>query len=283
MTERAATPVKTLDVTLDAGPPAMHASLQSRRNPAARAGPERIALLQAIRTLGSISAAAKSVGLSYKGAWDAVQALNNLFETPLVTSQTGGRQGGAAQVTPAGEAVLRAFSRVETALADVATQLDEALGDAGTSSGALIWGLGMKTTARNLWRGVVETISDGAVNAEVRLRISPDITLVAIVTTESVTELGLAPGRSAIAMVNASSIILTDAEATLRTSARNSLTGMVTRHEKGAVNDEITLELAPGKTLVATITQQSAEDLGLGPGKPATALIKASHVILAVD
>jgi molybdate transport system regulatory protein len=121
------------------------------------------------------------------------------------------------------------------------------------------------------------------VNAEVRLRISPDIALVAIVTSESVTELGLAPGRAAIAMVNASSIILTDADANLRTSARNSLTGVVTRHEKGAVNDEITLELAPGKTLVATITQQSAEDLGLQPGSTATALIKASHVILAVD
>ena len=45
--------------------------------------------------------AARACGLSYKGAWDAVQALNNLFERPLVEAQTGGRQGGAAAVTAA--------------------------------------------------------------------------------------------------------------------------------------------------------------------------------------
>ena len=51
----------------------------------------------------------------------------------------------------------------------------------------------------------------------------------------------------------------------------------------GAVNDEVTLELAPGKQLVAVITRSAAEELGLAVGEAATALIKASHVILAVD
>ena len=261
----------------------MHALLQSRRNPAARAGPERIALLQAIRDLGSISAAAKAVGLSYKGAWDAVQALNNLFERPLVVSQPGGRLGGAAVVTEAGEAVLAAFARVESALADVAAQLDEALGDAGAPAGSLAWGLGMKTSARNVLRGEVEAVSAGAVNGEVRLRITPDIAIVAIVTSESIEELALTPGRQAVALINASSVILARGAGDWKTSARNALGGVIVGHEKGAVNDEITLELAPGKTLVATITRQSADDLGLALGAAAMALIKASHVILAVD
>jgi molybdate transport system regulatory protein len=63
-------------------------------------GARRIALLEAIGEHGSITAAAKTVGLSYKGAWDAVQALNNLFDQALVVSRAGGRQGGAASVTP---------------------------------------------------------------------------------------------------------------------------------------------------------------------------------------
>ena len=60
----------------------------------------RMALVEAIGELGSISAAARKVGLSYKAAWDAVQALNNLFEAPLVEAAPGGSRGGTAALTP---------------------------------------------------------------------------------------------------------------------------------------------------------------------------------------
>ncbi len=263
--------------------PALHALFQSRRHPGARVGPERIALLQGIRELGSISAAARRAGLSYKGAWDAVQALNNLFEAPLVLSQAGGRLGGAAVVTPAGVAVLAAFSGVEAALADVAARLDAALGAEGAADRLTIWSFGMKTSARNLFRGVVEAMADGAVNGEVRLRITPDIVLVAIISSGSVAELGLAPGRPAAALISANSVILTVEAEGLRTSARNQLGGTVVRHEVGAVNDEVILELAPGKLLTAIVTRESARQLGLVVGGRVQALIKASHVILAVD
>ena len=95
------------------------AQVQLRRGADARAGPDRMRLLRAIRDLGSISAAAKAEGLSYKGAWDAVQALNNLFAQPLVSAQPGGARGGTAQVTAAGVAVLAAYASVEGDLATV--------------------------------------------------------------------------------------------------------------------------------------------------------------------
>ncbi len=237
--------------------PALHALFQSRRHPGARVGPERIALLQGIRELGSISAAARRAGLSYKGAWDAVQALNNLFEAPLVLSQAGGRLGGAAVVTPAGVAVLAAFSGVEAALADVAARLDAALGADGAADRLTIWSFGMKTSARNLFRGVVEAVADGAVNGEVRLRITPDIVMVAIISSGSVAELGLAPGRPAAALISANSVILTVEAEGLRTSARNQLAGTVVRHEVGVVNDEVIVELSPGKLLTAIVTREN--------------------------
>ena len=62
---------------------------------------ERIALIEAVGDLGSISAAAKKVGLSYKGAWDAIQTLNNLFDAPVIEAAPGGKAGGAAQVNSA--------------------------------------------------------------------------------------------------------------------------------------------------------------------------------------
>lgn len=262
--------------------PLMHAMIQSRRHPGARVGPERMALLQAIRELGSIRAAATRAGLSYKGAWDAVQALNNLFDAPLVVSQAGGRQGGAAVVTSAGDAVLAAFSEVETTLAGVADRLDTALGGNLAADSLTLWSFGMKTSARNLFRGVVDAVDEGAVNGEVRLRISPEIVLVAIISNGSIAELGLAPGRLAAALINASSVILAvDAEG-LRTSARNLLTGVVVAHEIGAVNDEVVLELAPGKQLTANVTRESARQLEIAVGRRIQALVKASQVILAV-
>lgn len=263
--------------------PHLSALFQSRRNPAARVGAERVALLREIAARGSISAAAKATGFSYKGAWDAVQALNNLFEQPLVVSRAGGAHGGTAVVTPAGEALLAAFARIETALAQVSDQLDAALADAGAPSQALLWSFGMKTSARNVFRGVIEAVTPGAVNAEVRLRVAPEHVVTAIVTTDSVGDLGLCPGREALALISASSVILATGEGALRTSARNALFGVVAAHEPGAVNDEVTLELAPGKQLVAVITRSAAEALDLKVGDRATALIKASHVILAVD
>jgi len=57
----------------------------------------------------------------------------------------------------------------------------------------------------------------------------------------------------------------------------------VIRHERGAVNDEVVLEIDEGKTITATITRESADTLGVAPGLEMQALIKASHVILAVE
>src|SRR4051812_41346780 len=196
----------------------VQAFLQLRKGSASRVGPDRIRLLTAIQAHGSIAAAAKAAGLSYKGAWDAVQALNNLFERPLVTAQTGGRQGGAAQVTRAGQAVLVAYAKVEDGLSQLVGQLEDALGDADVDLTSLIWSFGMKTSARNALRGVVETVTQGAVNAEVTLRISPSVAIVAIVTRESVEDLGLARGREAIALIKSSFVILAQGDEGLKTS-----------------------------------------------------------------
>ena len=60
-------------------------------------GDKRVRLLEAIEAHGSISQAAKQVPLSYKAAWDAVDAMNNLADRPLVERSTGGRAGGGLQ------------------------------------------------------------------------------------------------------------------------------------------------------------------------------------------
>ena len=69
----------------------------------------------------------------------------------------------------------------------------------------------------------------------------------------------------------------------MEVSARNSLKGTVKQVLPGAVNTEVTLEIAPGIEVVAVITKSSADKLNLAEGKEAYAVIKASDVILAVD
>jgi len=260
---------------------AIKALLQLRKGDDSRVGGDRIRLLDAIATHGSISAAARDVGLSYKGAWDAVQALNNLFDQPMVSAQAGGRTGGAAVVTPAGHALIAAFRRVEDELSAVVERLGRDL-----ASGPLdqvIWSLGMKTSARNALRGIVSRVQEGAVNSEVTLKVSDRVEITAIITREAVTDLGLAPGRPALALIKSSFVILAAGSEPLKTSARNTLTGVVASHQAGAVNDEVVLEIDEGKTITATITSGSARALGIAVGQPAQALIKASHVILAVE
>jgi molybdate transport system regulatory protein len=263
--------------------PAIKALIQLRKGERSGVGPDRISLLELIREKGSISAAAKAMGLSYKGAWDAVQAINNLFEHPLVVAQPGGKAGGAAAITPVGEAVLLAYRKVESELSGVIAQLEQHLADANAPLDRVVRSLSMKTSARNALRGEVVSVTDGAVNAEVVLRVSDTVSIVAIITRESVRELGLEPGREAFAIIKSSFVILAKGEAPLPVSARNRLVGTVLRHETGAVNDEVVLDLGDGKTITATITRESGRTLGFEPGEPAQALIKASHVILAVD
>jgi molybdate transport system regulatory protein len=141
----------------------------------------------------------------------------------------------------------------------------------------------MKTSARNMLRCTVVEVKPGAVNAEVILSIADGIQLVAIITSESVANLGLAPGKEVFALIKSSFVLLAPEGETGRTSARNVIPGTVIRHEDGAVNSEIVLDIGGGKTIAAIITKESASTLGFKVGDRACALIKASHIILAVE
>ena len=141
----------------------------------------------------------------------------------------------------------------------------------------------MKTSARNTLKGTVVTVIDGAVNSEVTLRLESGVTVYAIVTIESARLLGLAPGKSAYALIKSSWVILTLADEKIITSARNRLCGVISRIEKGAVNTEVALDFGNDNTLVAIITNESQNLLKFSIGSPACALIKASNVLLAVD
>ena len=244
-------------------------------------GDERFRLLEIIDRVGSISAAAKEMGLSYKGAWDAANALNNLFPKPLIESRHGGKHGGGAVITEEGRKALLMHRQLTDGIGKILASLQESDGDA-VEGNTPLWSLLFKTSVRNTFHGVISSIRLGAVNAEVQLKISNTATLTTIVTNHSVRSMPLKVGQSALAMINANAPILMREDEAGRSSARNQIPGVVASVEEGAVNSEVELDIGDGKTLVAIVTDDSVRDLRLKPGVRCFALVKAPQVILGV-
>lgn len=279
------------DHASDEKPLGLAGSLWLRADGETLAGAARIALLAAIGETGSITAAAKAVGLSYKAAWEAVDAMNNLAGVALVVRATGGKGGGGTTLTPRAERLIATYRALEHEhrkfIERASVAIDDFAGD-----WALIGRIGMKTSARNQLYGTVESITRGAVNDEVVLKLPSGQQLVAVVTHESTEALGLARGKPAFALVKASWIMLavddSQGATSLRISARNRLPGTVKNVTQGAVNSEVSLELdnaaqagtAAPTVVTAIVTNESVSALGLSEGKPAIAVFKASSVIL---
>ena len=140
----------------------------------------------------------------------------------------------------------------------------------------------MKISARNVFEGKITALTDGKVNAEVEVTTPGGDCIVAIVTEGSVAALGLALGKPAIAYVKAPWVMALAGEGGVKFSARNQLAGVVDSVQKGAVNSDVGIKLTGGSLVHAVITNEAVMELGLKPGVPACALIKASHVVLGV-
>ncbi len=245
-------------------------------------GGDRIALLEQIEQLGSITKAAKAVGVSYKTAWEMVNQINNLAETPLVARTTGGRGGGGARLTDAGRAVLQQYRVIQEEHRRFLKNLDLRLGDTDRLY-QFLRRISMRVSARNVFNGTVSSVKRGAVNAEVAISLKGDTVLTAVVTNGAIDNLGLKEGMDAYAIIKASSVMIASDLAASRLSTRNQLTGNITKLVEGPVSCEVDLDLAGGNTISAVITDGSAKRLGLKVGGMATALFKASSVILGVS
>jgi molybdate transport system regulatory protein len=248
-------------------------------------GDTRVRLLEAIGEHGSISQAAKHVPLSYKAAWDAVDAMNNLADQPLVARTTGGRAGGGTVLTEHGRRVVALYRAVEAehqqSLDRLAGQFADApVGDAPAFR-RLLRRMAVRTSARNQFAGTVSSLRGGPVDVEVLVRLDDTLELAAVVTHTAAEALGLAVGSEVLVLVQASALLLLT-DPTLRISARNQLWGTVSRIVNGPVNAEVTLDLGAGRSATAVVTQESVASLGLAEGVRACAAFKVSSVILAV-
>jgi len=236
--------------------------------------PQRIALLQHIAEQGSITRAAKSAGMSYKAAWDAIDELNNLAQKPLVERSVGGRGGGGAKLSAEGERVLRLYQRVQA----LQTQILEAAEH--DSDLDLLNRLTLRTSARNQLLGRIVAITRQGHNDQIRLQLADEVFISAQVTHDSTLRLELAIGIEVVALIKAGWLELRANDA-IETSGNNCLHGQI-----DAIIDaqngpgEVRIVLPSGQTLCALATPAQLQALKLKTGSPVLATFSPSLVLL---
>lgn len=240
------------------------------------------ALLEALQATGSINRAARTAGLSYKGAWLLLEAAGNLATEPLLHTTTGGAGGGGTQLTEAARALLEAWRALQAEHRAFVHAQELQLARQPALAG-LLRRMSMKTTARNQFAGHVQAIELGPVSAQVSVALPAGGTITATLTSTAAKRLKLKKGKEVLALVKASAVVLVTDFAGWQLSARNQLAGTVSRIEKGAVSSLVVLTLPGGAALSASVTNEGVEALGLQVGTPATAVFKAYSVMVAAQ
>jgi len=140
----------------------------------------------------------------------------------------------------------------------------------------------MKISARNVFQGKITEIKPGSVNSEVDVTLGGGDKIVAIITNGSVQKLGLSKGKAVTVLIKASSVLVMTDGSGITLSARNILAGKVSKLSNGPVSSEVAIAMPSGTTVYATITHDAVNELGIKVGTNASAVFKASAVILGV-
>lgn len=240
----------------------------------------RMALLKAIDEEGSISAGAKKIGLSYKGAWDAVDLMNSLADEPLVIRTTGGVKGGGAQLTEKAKHMVKMYQKLEQAHSEFMGHLSDVASTAGPDL-ETIKQLVIQTSVRNRLEGTVQNVIEGKNYIETSIDIGNDVIIVANTHITEWSRLGLKIGNPVITLIDADAILITLSDIVEQISARNSLDGHIKQVISGSAGSEVIVTLANRNNVACQITTNSLNRLNLAEGCPIKIVFKASAVILA--
>lgn len=230
---------------------------------------KRLEILRLVACEGSISQAARSAGVSYKAAWQAIHTLTNLAGEPLLDSSVGGAGGGGARLTAAGTQLLAAAAQLQAARARVWARV------AGARSPALAV---PRTSMRNALRAQVLTLESADHRdpmVRVCLSLSQGTELAALITRESAELLALAPGLGLLVLCKATAVRIVPAG---EGEAVSPLKGRVIQITRGEQRDELTLQVAGDQRLVGFADHPHS----LRRGSRACALMDERAAVLAL-
>lgn len=243
------------------------------------AGQSRIELLTQIASSGSITQAAKAVGISYKSAWDAVEAMNSAAGSPLVARSTGGKGGGGTQLTAAGQQLIDAFQHYQREHQAFLQRL-------GADSRLepylqIMERLRLRTSARNQLLARVSDIQADGLNDRIELELHGSTQrLSALITHGSTERLNLQLGAEVFALIKASWVHLLPSDGASAHVETNQLTGYVHSLEPGDLESELHLQLPGGAHLTAMLSNSQLSSRPLVSGEQVSVQINPEQIIL---
>lgn len=241
---------------------------------------ERFALLEKIAETGSITAAGRAVGVSYRTAWLAVERLNALADRPLVDRSAGGRSGGGTRLTPHGARLVEVYRAAREEHARYLASLRAGVKDFDRYL-SLARRISLKTSARNQFFGEVASIRKAGLEAEVALRLEGGPLIRSRITARGLENLGLRRGGEAYALVKANWVSLA-APAAAGRKGMNRLQGRLDSIREAGKATEVMLRLRGGVQVVAVVPTRELRDRGLALNAMAAAVFSPSDVILGV-
>ena len=233
---------------------------------------KRLDILRRIQGTGSISEAARTAGVSYKAAWQAIETLSNLAGSPLVEKNVGGVKGGGTRLTPVGLQVVKLATRLAAARAAVLADFEaEHVPELANLSASTL-----RTSMRNHLPAVVNKVEHGPARVRVYLKIDDENTVRATLTQESAQLMGLTQGMKVLALSKATAV---EVAAHIPVSAGyNLLRGTIVRMSRAEKGGEVTLRLAGGLSLVGF----SRRNHGLKVGDTAEANLSAQSIVIGL-
>lgn len=242
-------------------------------------GKGRIELLLSIGETGSITKAAKLMKMSYKAAWDSVDAMNNMSEYPLVERVKGGKGGGGTILTDYAKELITTYNILQEEhknfLANLSKRINEKDGHV-----RLLESLNVRLSARNQLKATISHIQKGSVESELFL-LHHEEEFRAVITNDSLEALDLHVESQIYAIFKANAVVLS-ADLTLKSSERNRFIGKVERISRGSFDAEAVILLASGSTIASTMSIDVFEELNLHVGMEVLAFCKPNSIIVGI-
>lgn len=236
--------------------------------------------MESIEQNGSISQAAKDIGLSYKGALEILEIANSASSKALLRTTIGGAWGGGTRLTNGGKALLQLFKHLDEKYQSFLQQLNQDLsGDAFAQ--LLLEPLTIKNSAPNQLFGTIMNIQPSSVSVEVVVQLIGGERIVACLDFEEFDLLELNVGKPVLLLISSREIsIMTDPDV-WRFSTSNTLHSSVISIRQQATHYEVVLRLIGGDKIATVVSQMLAETIKLRPGMPTRAVFNGSAIIIA--
>jgi len=153
-------------------------------------------LLRRVSETGSLVAAAKSIGISYRNAWGRIKRMETRFGLKILSSSSGGATRGGSSLTPEGISIIKEFRRMRRYLFD-AMEDQESAGN-----------VRYKLSARNLIRARVSKVERGDITSLVKMVSTGPVNLTSIISNDAVDDLGITEGEEVDAVVKSTEVMI---------------------------------------------------------------------------